>query len=727
MRMVMKVIMVLMVAVFFSTSAAQIFNKSPWITDRNLYSVSFYDNQTGWIGGRNGLILKTTDGGTSWRKIETNYSDAYFSDIKVFDSQNIFARIRQGYFLNNFTYSFTVSTDGGESWSDLPLPDTSVYKFMDIWAFNKDSLIGVGKDSLIASSTDGGMNWNIIQHAPQSGLDLYKIFYKGSTGWISGHKPYPDEQNTFYRTTDNINWVKTADFFAPITFSFSDENTGYAFTYYEFYKSTDGGISWEELPFPLLDIAPTAILAQGDTVYTATGYFPGESNTPSLWISTDSGINWVPTMYFDRNFEIYGINILSGGKMFICGQHGYIAESSDGLKFKPLMGDFVTGVYAFNNEVFVTGFDENILRTTDDGSTWLEIPTGIYGIKEIMFADSNTGFISMIHQNTVLKTVDRGNSWAQVNYPVNKIIQTMDNDGGIYGYEVTGYEYQEKATRFKGIYRSYDLGDTWIKLMDLNYYHPYIFPLDSVNIWIRIGDSSYVTTDGGNNWTTVNYPVYPFEFLTADSGIGMSYTGMKYTSDGGMSWHDVHNNLEYFRHMGLAQHKFFNKDYAFFLYQDHYLPIEDETLYPFIFDKYLKGDTSEIIMYTGKIISSFSFDNNFNAWFAAGRNIYKVIVDPVITGGASEVPSPLTYELRQNHPNPFNPITKIIYSIPRPEYVTLKIYDIIGREIATLIKGEVKAGTYYLEFSAGNLSSGTYFYRITAGEFTETKKMQIIK
>jgi hypothetical protein len=96
-----------------------------------------------------------------------------------------------------------------------------------------------------------------------------------------------------------------------------------------------------------------------------------------------------------------------------------------------------------------------------------------------------------------------------------------------------------------------------------------------------------------------------------------------------------------------------------------------------------------------------------------------------------------SFLLEQNYPNPFNPITKIEYRIPNSEFVSLKVYDILGNEIATLVNEEKSAGEYEVEFSAkggsasgGNaydLPSGIYFYQLKAGGFIETKKMILMK
>ena len=88
---------------------------------------------------------------------------------------------------------------------------------------------------------------------------------------------------------------------------------------------------------------------------------------------------------------------------------------------------------------------------------------------------------------------------------------------------------------------------------------------------------------------------------------------------------------------------------------------------------------------------------------------------------------PAEYNLSQNYPNPFNPETIINYQLTMNNYVTIKVYDILGREVATLVNEEKPAGKYSLNFDASKLSSGIYFYRIKAGSFTQTRKMILLR
>jgi len=85
------------------------------------------------------------------------------------------------------------------------------------------------------------------------------------------------------------------------------------------------------------------------------------------------------------------------------------------------------------------------------------------------------------------------------------------------------------------------------------------------------------------------------------------------------------------------------------------------------------------------------------------------------------------YELFQNYPNPFNPVTNIRYSVGDRQFVTLKVYDILGKEIATLVNEEKPSGNYQVSFQASDISSGFYYYQLRAGEYIEAKQMILLK
>ncbi len=141
----------------------------------------------------------------------------------------------------------------------------------------------------------------------------------------------------------------------------------------------------------------------------------------------------------------------------------------------------------------------------------------------------------------------------------------------------------------------------------------------------------------------------------------------------------------------------------------------------------------QAIAYPPQALSFFRFygynTNNYDLGTTPGNVVYWIltrIYNPIgITPIGSEVP--LKYSLGQNYPNPFNPTTFIEFAVPKKSFVELKLYDILGREVAVLIQKELPAGTYKYELQAGNLSTGVYFYVLKADGFMNSKKMVLLK
>ncbi|MBK7497597.1 MAG: T9SS type A sorting domain-containing protein [Ignavibacteriales bacterium] len=92
-----------------------------------------------------------------------------------------------------------------------------------------------------------------------------------------------------------------------------------------------------------------------------------------------------------------------------------------------------------------------------------------------------------------------------------------------------------------------------------------------------------------------------------------------------------------------------------------------------------------------------------------------------------DIDLPLDYSLDQNYPNPFNPTTTIRYAIPEDNFVSIKLYDVLGNEVITLVNEQKQAGRYEMLFNASNIASGVYYYQINSGSFTQTRKLMLMK
>jgi hypothetical protein len=235
------------------------------------------------------------------------------------------------------------------------------------------------------------------------------------------------------------------------------------------------------------------------------------------------------------------------------------------------------------------------------------------------------------------------------------------------------------------ILKATDGGENWISQIS-GTSHRSVYFIDSNTGWI-VGDGGTIlkTTDGGNNWisqisgnASILYSVYLIDSNTGWA-VGDQGTIIK-TTNGGNNWHSQSSGTS-----------------------------------------------------TAYWLNSVYFTDPNTGWIVGS---YGTILKTTDSGGPMFLPDENEvlneFSLFQNYPNPFNPSTTIRYQITKTEFVTLKVYDILGRDVATLVNEEEPAGSYEVQFNSHsgegrNLTSGIYFYQIKAGEYSETKKMILLK
>jgi hypothetical protein len=278
-----------------------------------------------------------------------------------------------------------------------------------------------------------------------------------------------------------------------------------------------------------------------------------------------------------------------------------------------------------------------------------------------------------------------------------------------------------------------------------------VAPTDSSVVYVGTDDGNvWVTLDGGTNWTAISASLPqrwvtrvaadPQDELTAY----VTFSGYRWdeylahiyrTTDAGNNWTDISSNLPEAPLTDIIIDP--ASDSTLYVSSDVGVFMTDNLgiSWSVLGDSLPNSPTMDLVLH-----------NNTRTLVAAtyGRSMYKYDLD-FITPVASEEFQPMEFQLFQNYPNPFNPTTKIKFTIltsplnpspyqgegQRERLVVLKVYDVLGNEIATLVNEEKPAGTYEVEFSAiggGNgLTSGIYFYQLRAGNIIETKKMLMIK
>lgn len=269
-----------------------------------------------------------------------------------------------------------------------------------------------------------------------------------------------------------------------------------------------------------------------------------------------------------------------------------------------------------------------------------------------------------------------------------------------------------------------DGGDNWIDIFNSGVMRDMYFK-DSLNgIGVNLGSSIKRTTNGGINWSF--YTISPPGDFYRISIIN-NFTGFVVSSNG----YDVYKTTNFgesFDSVGyipgviesISSSEFINENVGW-----------AGANFGQIFKTENGGRTWRLQSHVNNaFLSGIYALNDSVVWMcgAGGTIIHTTNGGDTITSiNQISTNIPESFELKQNYPNPFNPTTNIQYELPVGNFVVLKIYDINGREIKTLINEFKPAGRYLFSFNASELSSGIYIYKIISGNFNETKRMVLIK
>ncbi|MEJ2495102.1 MAG: YCF48-related protein [Ignavibacteriaceae bacterium] len=380
----------------------------------------------------------------------------------------------------------------------------------------------------------------------------------------------------------------------------------------------------------------------------------------------------------------------------------------------------------------VVGADGIILRTTNSGLTWESQESGTTDwLWDVCFTDANFGIVLGSDLNMtgqlILRTTNGGDTWMS---------QTSE-----YWLSDVSFTDAKKGTVVGGdgiILKTTDGGITWVNQSSRTTVNLYDVCFTDVKIGTVVGDSGVIlrTTNGGDTWLSqssgVTEPLVGVSFTDANTGTilggardgsGKPVTVLR-TIDGGENWRVQ------FVDAGcdpLGIH-FNNSDEGIIVGgtgfgNDHAGTIIHTT----------DGGESWVKQIIGY---PFGF---WGVSFADANHGIVVgshgIILRTTTGGVTWVEEnprineqiPEYFNLKQNYPNPFNPSTKIRYSVPQTSQIVIKVFDILGNEIETLVNEVKPIGTYELTWNAANLPSGVYFYQLKAGKFVMTKKMILLK
>ncbi len=367
-----------------------------------------------------------------------------------------------------------------------------------------------------------------------------------------------------------------------------------------------------------------------------------------------------------------------------------------------------------------------ILKTTDGGNNWLSISGPYtYNLTSIRFFDQNTGLVAGSgFSDSVLKSTNGGLNWIKVFNNGLSHFTIADNN--------TLY-----ATQAFRVFKTTNRGDNWTQTGNIPpFTTTALFFINALTGWVTtiqptptppFPQHTWVfiakTMNGGSSWTTLysEYAEIAYSnrmldvfFPSLDTGfiIGKNGATIYRTFNSGNNWSEtiVAGTLS---------------DLSFISAKTGWACASGG----YIFKTINSGDNwYNTTTPTSNYLSTIYFVNALTGWAAGGNGI----IIKTTNGGFTFIQPisneiPIQFSLSQNYPNPFNPTTNIQFSIINVQYVTLKIFDLLGREVATLVNEQLQPGTYEVDFDGSGFASGVYYYKLTASDYTETKKMILMK
>lgn len=597
-------------------------------TSTILNSVFFVNAEIGYMSG-NGIMLKTTNGGTNWLVITKSFggSSVYFTNENT------------GYVADGTIYK---TTDGGLTWNNLNLSSLISVTFA-----NESTGYAVGYNSLILKTTNAGSSWE-YQFVSIYENKFNSVIFRGPNfGFIAGGKMSEPFSGVIYKTVNGgDSWYPVYPNSADIDFrsiSFPSKDTGYVVGGYEFgssgviYKSINTGESWSQIGIVNKDLNSVQFLSN------VIGYTVGEDGTI---LKTTNGSTVWSSQVSTTDKDLNSVCFLHPDLGFSAGGSGSVQKTINGGVYGPPFA--ISGRVVHTNGTPVTKGIVKALKYDRLLNSVVVIDTA--GIQ------SNGNYIIRNVSNDTVDIMVFPNDEDLDNPPPPKFVPTYyagDYDGTIYWASSNSF-----------------------------YVNNNVF-----NINVKVFST---TGTGGDNFISGGVFVAP-----------PAVSGLK-------------DAIVYAIDLNTSEFKGYSVSRTGGPYDVNNIP---PSSYRMICDRmgYFSAERNVTL-------GSVNLDTiNF---YLTGVSV--IGIEPI----GNNIPS--EFKLGQNYPNPFNPSTSIEFSVPKKSLsqeseVRLAVYDMLGREIEVLLNNKLQPGNYRVSWNASKYSSGIYFYRIISKEFTDTRKMILIK
>lgn len=745
-----------------------------------LNRITFFGSKSGWIAGWYGLILNTTDGGITWTKQESNTRDD-FEDIYCIDEYN-------GLIVGAWGSIFR-TTDGGYKWKSLNSRWSTAHLY-GVSFSDANSGWAVGSNGTILHTLDGGGTWGL-----QTGGTRYLLrnvfFFDRSTGWAVGDsgiivKTANGGSSWSFQTSGTKSWLSGVHFT-------SVSNGWIAGAAGTILHTTDGGATWVSYKHNYTEWLSGVYFINEINGWTVgrDGTILHTDNGGGKWIVDSLKItyNWLLNVHFvdPMNGWISGgagtiLHTSDGGKTW--------KKQTSGTE------NWLYGIYFVDeNHGWAAGWSGTILQTIDGGKTWTfrnsNTSNGLYGIyaadiatgwavgeggailkfhdpeegitdrKQLEYfqtARLNTGSYSTIVVSETTQVIDPYDSLFSLHELDEIGIFTPDSISicagaekwGKHDLKLTVWGNDAQTPEFDGFNEGSPFSfRIWVKERGIEYKAAPTFTGGSENF-----ANNGISILGSLTLKEENLRTIIRRTLQSDRTAGVAFTGntsaiLKFTSG-----EIIARRATFIAYGDSLPQKLSSLPQL--AHPVHYYYFSLDTTLPFTATLTIDyGRTDSLGLVRGispnDIVLAY-FDSTVMRWktpiTTMDKPSHKVSVEVphlslwALTGKNDSIlvnitdekgeKVPTNYFLANSFPNPFNPVTFIRYRIPKSTPVILKVYNVIGQEIVTLVDKTQPAGEYEIQWNGQNrfnnlVVSGVYFYRLQAGNFVQTKKMMVVR
>ncbi len=669
------------------------------IAGRNVNCVVFKTSLLAFAGTSRG-VFRSNDGASSWISASTGMIDSATSSLVITATGNLLAGTNRGAYR---------STDDGTNWTPIinGLPAIPVKSLIYDIAGNRGF---AGTDSGVYRSTDDGVSWMSIRDGMTNtrisclALDsTYKLF----GGTLGGG---------LFRSTDyGTTWLQANFPFQTLSSLWVNRN-GYIYSLPS-YRSSDGGNTWFRFG-PMNGVSSIAVNPSGD-VFADVPWSGSLLDPSGLFHSTNNGDTWSDIGFHYSTFRVIGTNL--GTHLFGQTSTATLYHSmNNGITWSIQNSLLISRINVIGldsqNSIFAGGRNA-CYRSRDNGRNWIDVSPSLVGYEVVaLTVTPNDNLIAGTDGARLFRSTNSGDSWNELSVPfmLYSFILNLSSDSN--GIIFVG-------TYSEGVFRSTNEGDTWTKvnngLGNLNIRSIVFTP--NGRMLAGSDNGLYRSTNRGDSWSridagaissSVQCVLAPAEgYILAGTYLG----GIYRSSDDGATWSQINSGLSNLDVRTLASNSG-GRILTGTAGAGVYLSTNEGNQWTNVSGGLDNLDIRSLIV-------------DRNGYLLAGTWGSGVFRGTQSLTSVEEMATSLPPDcnLNQNYPNPFNPITNIKFQIANSGFVSLKVFDLLGREVAKLVNEEMMPGSYTRTLNGSGLASGIYFYHLTARTFSQTKKLVLLR